>query len=995
MATEALTKRSAYWDNIKGFLIFLVVFAHFLYDFQDNSIIKYIVLVIYTFHMPAFIFVTGYFSKSDHSRSPAAIAKLVAAYFVFDGIFIIRNLVLGNSIKFLTPYFNMWYLLAVIAWRLTIPYLRRRPRVLVIAFLIAVLVGFCTDVSNILAVRRIIAFYPFFLAGYLFTPEQLTAVGNFAKKKRWFILPIGGLLLAGLIFASYKIFRFTANDLMMCKYGAPVDAVCRMAVFVIACLAIFLLLCASPSGNIPFLTKIGRNSLSIYLLHRYFALGFTKIYSKYFENYMHARYLIPVAFVLSLLLAWAFGSQIVSKPLNRFLDCGADIVLKPSERSARSKWRIAYLLLAIVIAVGPAAKVIASSVTEQRANTSVTSDEGNKTQEKHEEQRDEKKDPLYDVLPAAELAQYQDAFRLVFTGDLILLEDQVKRAYDGNSYNFDDMFEYTSPYISSADMAIGVFEGPMGGEKIGYSTSNFGDKKHLAINFPDAFADAVQNAGFDVVTTANNHLLDKGEKAALRTLDVLDRINLTHIGSYRSAQEKEQNNVLIYEKNGIKFAVLAYTYGCNGYKTNELLNGKYSYITSILVKPDSDNFDTVKASVKKDFDKAKGYDPDVIIVLPHMGTQFVDEPNEYQKTWCQVFKEYGADIILGDHTHSVQPIEFDQVDGHTVFTAYCPGNYANIYREHNGDASAIVEVYIDRNSKEVIGSSIVPMWTTSTQSGNYRALPISDILTNDTLRATISTDDLARVSEVNKHISKVMLGKALDMNMVRERYYYTPDGFARTETPPLTLTDEMRQGMLYPLLSSANSVYFIGDSVTEGTKNGGYSWYEPLRSIVNGEVYNFSVGGGTVQTLLDHMDDINQHTAELYVVAIGTNDVRYRNEKRCAMTSEEYVSRLQTLINSICEKNPDAKFVFVAPWTSTDGDKWSKLKYNDKIKLNQEYTEALEAFCASNGYSFVNANPYIDSYLSRYPTTVYLVDHIHPNSTAGIKLYSEAALLYR
>ena len=993
MATEVLTKkRSAYWDNIKGFLIFLVVFAHFLYSFQDNTLIKYIVLAIYTFHMPAFVFATGYFSKSDHSRSPAAIAKLVAAYFVFNGIFILRNFALGKSMDFLSPYFNMWYLLAVIAWRLTVPYLRKRPRTLLLTFLVAILVGFCADIGNVFAIRRIIAFYPFFLAGYMFTPDQLATLGNIAKKKKAAILTGGGLLLAGLLFAAYKIFRFSVYDLIMCKYDTPTEALCRMAIFIIACLAIFLLLCAAPSGNIPFLTKIGRNSLSIYLLHRYFALGFTKIYSKYFENYIHARYLIPVAFVLSVLLAWAFGSQIVSKPLNRFLDCGADIVTKPDDRDKCGKWRFVYLLLAILLAISPVVKTIAPYAAEQKAKAAVTADT---KEEKEDGEKDDKKDPIYNVMPSAELAQYQNAFRLVFTGDLILLEDQVKRAYDGENYNFDDMFEYTSPYIQSADMAIGVFEGPMGGGDIGYSSSNYADKKHLAVNYPDTFADAVQKAGFDIVTTANNHLLDKGEKAAHRTLDVLDDIGLPHIGSYRNAQEKEQNNVLIYEKGGIKFAILAYTFGCNRYETSDFVDGDYSYITSVLVRPDSDYFDEVKESVKKDFDKAKEYNPDLIIVLPHMGTQFVDEPNEYQKTWCQVFKECGADIILGDHTHSVQPMEFDQVDGRTIFTAYCPGNYANIYREYNGDASAIEEVYIDRNSKEVIGSSIIPMWTTSTLSENYRALPVYDILTNDDLKATISTDDLVRVDEVNKHISKVMLGTELDMNMVRQRYYYTPNGFARTETPALTVTDEMRQGILYPLLSDASSVYFIGDSITEGTKNGGYPWYEPIQTAVNGKIFNFSVAGGTVKTLLDHVDDINQQTADLYVIAIGANDVRYRDDAGCAMTAEEYVSCLKTLADGICEKNPAAKFVFIAPWTSADGDRETKLKYTSKMKLIQEYAEALENFCESDGYSFVNANPYIDSCLSHYITSDYLMDNVYPNSTGGIRLYAEAAMLYR
>ena len=85
-----------------------------------------------------------------------------------------------------------------------------------------------------------------------------------------------------------------------------------------------------------------------------------------------------------------------------------------------------------------------------------------------------------------------NAFRITFSGDLILLEDQVKRAYNGKGYDFSDVFEYAEPYISSADLAIGVFEGPMAGEDAGYSSSNFDDGKELYLNFPDSFADAVK-----------------------------------------------------------------------------------------------------------------------------------------------------------------------------------------------------------------------------------------------------------------------------------------------------------------------------------------------------------------------------------------------------------------------------------------------------------------------------------------------------------------------
>ena len=259
------------------------------------------------------------------------------------------------------------------------------------------------------------------------------------------------------------------------------------------------------------------------------------------------------------------------------------------------------------------------------------------------------------VLTAKETQNLNNAFRILFCGDLILLEDQVKRAWKGKEYDFDEMFEYTMKYIQPADLAIGVFEGPLGGSEAGYSTSNYGDGKSLALSFPDEFAEAVKRAGFDLVTTANNHLLDKGIDGTLRTLEILDKINLPHTGSYRNIQEKEAGKIRLIEKDGLNFAILSYTYGTNAYSEEDLLYSEdVNFMTSLLVSPASKNFEKVKESIRQDFERAKGLKPDFIVVLPHMGSQFLKKPDFYQRTWVKLFKDFGADIILSDHTHSVQ-----------------------------------------------------------------------------------------------------------------------------------------------------------------------------------------------------------------------------------------------------------------------------------------------------------------------------------------------------
>ena len=109
-------ERSAYWDNIKGFLILLVVFGHVLYKLQATSpIINTTVDSIYMFHMPAFIFVSGYFGKSERSRSFESIIKLIFLFFIFNSI----TLFIEGYTDYLQPIYSYWYLIALIVWRLT------------------------------------------------------------------------------------------------------------------------------------------------------------------------------------------------------------------------------------------------------------------------------------------------------------------------------------------------------------------------------------------------------------------------------------------------------------------------------------------------------------------------------------------------------------------------------------------------------------------------------------------------------------------------------------------------------------------------------------------------------------------------------------------------------------------------------------------------------------------------------------------------------------
>ena len=260
------------------------------------------------------------------------------------------------------------------------------------------------------------------------------------------------------------------------------------------------------------------------------------------------------------------------------------------------------------------------------------------------------------------------------------------------------------------------------------------------------------------------------------------------------------------------------------------------------------------------------------------------------------------------------------------------------------------------------------------------------------VRSHLTTDDISRASEAHDIITEVVFGHKMDITSVTYRYYFDENGFIRTKATGLELTDDMKNGTLYQALTEADNVCFVGDSVTEGSKNGGCPWYEPIEEYFpDKEFSNFSRGGCCVAYLIENVDYIP--AADLYVIAIGTNDVRYRDENTCAMTSDIFTDRIDELKNALLSKSPDARFVFIAPWYSTEAEPYSPLSFEEKTALNNEYSDALEKYCADNSFMYINANGYIRGVLTVSPDKTYLLDHIHPNASKGVVMYSEAVLL--
>lgn len=591
--------------------------------------------------------------------------------------------------------------------------------------------------------------------------------------------------------------------------------------------------------------------------------------------------------------------------------------------------------------------------------------------------------------------ELQEAIRISFTGDLILLRDMVERAYrkDKNEYDFQEMFRFIKPFIGDADLSIGVFEGPMAGEEKGFSSSNYDDDIRLYINFPDSFGHAVKDAGYRLVTLANNHLLDKGLEGQERTLDILDSIGLDHVGSYRN--QKEHDTIKIINVRGLRIAVLAYTYGCEYTQESFFFNEDTAFRTNSIVCRKSKYYKENRRRVIRDFEKARALNPDLIMVLPHIGKQFRHFPDRDQKRWSQLFIDQGADIIFSCHPHAVQPIEWRKnPNGKNVLLVHCPGNLINSYTDHDGDASMMLEAYLDSKTGEPFAVGCMPIYCYCNYlNGTYTALPV---FSAKSVRA-LSCAEYKRICAVQKLVTKTALGVEIPIHNSQEWYVsFAKSGFVRNKVKPLEWRKEYNDSKLVSIIRDAKKVCFVGDSITDGMKNGGYGWYEPLMQMFPGvEVESFALGAKTSVYFEINKEQIAGLNADVYVIAVGCNDIRYRDPASCAMDEKVFVNNIKSICDTIRTNNREARLVLVSPWESLNPDRFCRVSVEEKNRLYKAYDEALHNYSLRIKAVYVNPNPYISKLLKDKPSyreDVFL-DHIHPNADQGIRVFSEACIL--
>ena len=309
-----------------------------------------------------------------------------------------------------------------------------------------------------------------------------------------------------------------------------------------------------------------------------------------------------------------------------------------------------------------------------------------------------------EATPEEDSAEY--TLSILVAGDLMQHQGQINAARNSDgTYSYDETFRYVKEEVSSADLAIANFEVTLGGQPY---------KGYPCFSAPDEYLQATIDAGFDVLLTANNHCLDSRQKGLERTIDMMDKAKIPHLGTYKNIAERNKNYPFLIEKNGFRVVILNFTYGTNGLQVQAPNVVNYMDTTEIA----------------RDIKKAKQMKPDIILAIPHWGIEYVLHPNQQQKDIAAWLLRKGVDHVIGGHPHVLQPMERrNKAKNGGNVVVYSLGNYVSNMTKVNTDGGAMVRMDFKKKGRVVTledcGYSLV--WVSRPQiSGhkNFRIYPV-------------------------------------------------------------------------------------------------------------------------------------------------------------------------------------------------------------------------------------------------------------------------------
>ena len=301
-------------DNIKVLLIFLVVFNHIIAFnlVKVDTVVRYVWYAITIFHMPAFVFISGYLSKKPQNVLKN-FKNLLIPYVLGYTLTWYSQIWLGRSVDYeiLRPTGSvMWYILALFIYRLTIEALGKIRFIVPLSILFALWAGTRPEFTTFLSSSRIVVFFPFFVAGYLWKSEYITAIRKF--KGKWILVAISGVLLWAIpnymIPNEMGIAIFRGNHgYQICGLTDPQGVILRLLMYLVSFVVVYTMLALVPDIKLP-LTYVGRHTMGIYFFHYPIMIVLNGLLLLSIPQMLNVWVLFGVSWVLVLIL----GSKPVS-----------------------------------------------------------------------------------------------------------------------------------------------------------------------------------------------------------------------------------------------------------------------------------------------------------------------------------------------------------------------------------------------------------------------------------------------------------------------------------------------------------------------------------------------------------------------------------------------------------------------------------------------------------------------------------------------------------
>ncbi|NER01624.1 MAG: CapA family protein [Okeania sp. SIO3C4] len=347
---------------------------------------------------------------------------------------------------------------------------------------------------------------------------------------------------------------------------------------------------------------------------------------------------------------------------------------------------------------------------------------------------------------------YVTEAKLMAVGDIMMHGMQIKSGYNSQTktYSYQSFFTEVKDTLSVGDWVIGNLETTLAGPESGYTG-------YPLFNAPATLADAIKWAGFNILTTANNHSLDRREKGLLKTLENLRDRDIYPVGTAASLAEYQQ--ILMVEKNEILMAFLAYTYGTNGIP---IPKGK-DYLVNLIDEQ----------KIIQDITRAREKGADIVTVSLHFGAEYQRLPNTKQKQLVESLVNGGADIILGSHPHVVQPYKIFKIteengDTRQAVAIYSMGNFISNQTRKYTDLGVIFQVNIRKNfpeeTIEISDVEALPTWVHRYRKNGklkFRVLPLEEVVNakNDSLLKSRDYLLLEKyLTQMNSHINSLKKG---------------------------------------------------------------------------------------------------------------------------------------------------------------------------------------------------------------------------------------------